>query len=132
MVMVTVQYMWIDDTSADVIKVDFEALYHGDFLVEGDTSEQLDDEHTLRTEMVSALMRGNPEEPCLETGTALVLRQRGPAGDEGFLQYVIRALRPNPAHKETVKRGLVPSHKGIERALVTLPCLVEQRGIRIG
>jgi hypothetical protein len=45
----TVQYMWIDDTSADVIKVDFEALYHGDVLVEGDTSEQLDDEHTLRT-----------------------------------------------------------------------------------
>ena len=42
----TVQYMWIDDTSADVIKVDFEALYHGDVLVEGDTSEQLDDEHT--------------------------------------------------------------------------------------
>ena len=40
---VTVQYMWIDDTSADVIKVDFEALYHGDVLVEGDTSEQLDD-----------------------------------------------------------------------------------------
>lgn len=37
---VTVQYMWIDDTSADVIKVDFEALYHGDFLVEGDCSEQ--------------------------------------------------------------------------------------------
>lgn len=49
MVMVTVQYMWIDDTSADVIKVDFEALYHGDVLVEGDTSEQLDDEHTLPT-----------------------------------------------------------------------------------
>jgi hypothetical protein len=49
MVMVTVQYMWIDDTSADVIKVDFEALYHGDVLVEGDTSEQLDDEHALRT-----------------------------------------------------------------------------------
>jgi len=46
---VTVQYMWIDDTSADVIKVDFEALYHGDVLVEGDTSEQLDDEHTLPT-----------------------------------------------------------------------------------
>ena len=44
---VTVQYMWIDDTSADVIKVDFEALYHGDVLVEGDTSEQLDDEHPL-------------------------------------------------------------------------------------
>lgn len=35
--------MWIDDTSADVIKVDFEALYHGDLLVEGDTSEQIDD-----------------------------------------------------------------------------------------
>jgi hypothetical protein len=47
MVLVTVQYMWIDDTSADVIKVDFEALYHGDVLVEGDTSEQLDDEITL-------------------------------------------------------------------------------------
>jgi len=47
--MVTVQYMWIDDTSADVIKVDFEALYHGDVLVEGDTSEQLDDEHHLPT-----------------------------------------------------------------------------------
>jgi hypothetical protein len=47
MVMVTVQYMWIDDTSADVIKVDFDALYHGDVLVEGDTSEQLDDEHPL-------------------------------------------------------------------------------------
>jgi hypothetical protein len=41
--MVTVQYMWIDDTSADVIKVDFEALYHGDFLVEGDTTEQFPD-----------------------------------------------------------------------------------------
>ena len=35
--------MWIDDTSADVINVDFEALYHGDFLVEGDTSEQFED-----------------------------------------------------------------------------------------
>jgi hypothetical protein len=49
MVMVTVQYMWIDDTSADVIKVDFEALYHGDVLVEGDTSEQLDDGQQLPT-----------------------------------------------------------------------------------
>jgi hypothetical protein len=39
--------MWIDDSSVDVIKVDFEALYHGDFLVEGDTSEQLDDWHPL-------------------------------------------------------------------------------------
>jgi hypothetical protein len=49
MVMVTVQYMWIDDTSADVIKVDFEALYHGDVLVEGDTSEQLEDGQQLPT-----------------------------------------------------------------------------------
>ncbi len=47
--MVTLQYMWIDDTNADVIKVDFEALYHGDFLVEGLTSEQLDDDHSLPT-----------------------------------------------------------------------------------
>ena len=39
--------MWIDDTNADVIKVDFDALYHGDVLVEGDTSEQIDDGHTL-------------------------------------------------------------------------------------
>jgi len=46
---VTVQYMWIDDTNADVIKVDFEALYHGDVLVEGLTSEQLDDEQALPT-----------------------------------------------------------------------------------
>ena len=43
MVAHTLCAMWIDDTSADVIKVDFEALYHGDVLVEGDTSEQLDD-----------------------------------------------------------------------------------------
>jgi len=43
MVTHTLCVMWIDDTSADVIKVDFEALYHGDVLVEGDTSEQLDD-----------------------------------------------------------------------------------------
>jgi hypothetical protein len=35
--------MWIDDSSADVIKVDFESLYHGDVLVEGDTSEQFVD-----------------------------------------------------------------------------------------
>ncbi|GAA2536715.1 hypothetical protein GCM10010409_08740 [Mycolicibacterium diernhoferi] len=39
----TVLGMWIDDTSADVIKVDFDALYHGDVLVEGDTSEQFPD-----------------------------------------------------------------------------------------
>ena len=45
----TLSGMWIDDTNADVIKVDFEALYHGDVLVEGDTSEQLDDEHPLPT-----------------------------------------------------------------------------------
>ena len=39
----TLNIMWIDDSSADVIKVDFEALYHGDYLVEGDTSEQFVD-----------------------------------------------------------------------------------------
>ena len=39
--------MCIDDASADVIKVDFEALYHGDFLVEGECSEQLDDSQPL-------------------------------------------------------------------------------------
>ena len=39
--------MWIDDTSADVIKVDYDALYHGDVLVEGDTSEQLGDSHPI-------------------------------------------------------------------------------------
>lgn len=49
MVTPTVQYMWIDDTNADVIKVDFDALYHGDVLVEGDTSEQFDDFELLRT-----------------------------------------------------------------------------------
>lgn len=41
--------MWIDDSSAVVIKADFEALYHGDMLVEGDTSEQLEDLHPLPT-----------------------------------------------------------------------------------
>lgn len=45
----TVNYMWIDDSSVDVIKADFEALYHGDMLVEGETSEQLDDWHPLPT-----------------------------------------------------------------------------------
>lgn len=34
--------MWIDDSSADVIKADFDALYHGDVLVEGDTTEELE------------------------------------------------------------------------------------------
>ena len=41
--------MWIDDTSAGVSKVDFDALYHGDVLVEGLTSEQLDEDQTLPT-----------------------------------------------------------------------------------
>jgi hypothetical protein len=41
--------MWIDDSSADVIKADFEALYHGDVLVEGETSEQFEDWHPLQT-----------------------------------------------------------------------------------
>ncbi|HEX5142646.1 MAG TPA: hypothetical protein VFW21_02125 [Mycobacterium sp.] len=39
--------MWIDDTNADVIKVDFDALYHGDVLVEGDNTEQLDEDSHL-------------------------------------------------------------------------------------
>jgi hypothetical protein len=43
MVALRLSVMWIDDTSADVIKADFEALYHGDMLVEGETSEQLED-----------------------------------------------------------------------------------------
>ncbi len=43
----SVSYMWIDDSNVDVIKADFEALYHGDVLVEGETSEQLDDWHPL-------------------------------------------------------------------------------------
>jgi hypothetical protein len=41
--------MWIDDSSADVIKIDFDVLYHGDVLVEGDTSEQIDDGRPLAT-----------------------------------------------------------------------------------
>ncbi len=41
--------MWIDDTSADVIKADFEALYHGDMLVEGECSEQFEEWHPLPT-----------------------------------------------------------------------------------
>ncbi|CDP89779.1 hypothetical protein BN975_05642 [Mycolicibacterium farcinogenes] len=49
MVIHTLSVMWIDDTSADVIKVDFEALYHGDVLVEGETSEQFDDFQELPT-----------------------------------------------------------------------------------
>jgi len=45
----TLIVMWIDDSSADVIKADFEALYHGDVLVEGECSEQFDDWHPLPT-----------------------------------------------------------------------------------
>jgi hypothetical protein len=45
----TLMVMWIDDSSADVIKADFDALYHGDMLVEGETSEQLEDWHPLPT-----------------------------------------------------------------------------------
>ncbi|AWV47692.1 hypothetical protein DIJ64_05215 [Mycobacterium leprae] len=41
--------MWINDSGADGIKVDFEALYHGDMLVEGDTSEQFADWPPLPT-----------------------------------------------------------------------------------
>jgi hypothetical protein len=49
MVAHTLMCMWIDDSSADVINADFEALYHGDVLVEGDTSEQFEDWHPLPT-----------------------------------------------------------------------------------
>lgn len=49
MVTHTLSVMWIDDTNADVIKVDFDALYHGDVLVEGDTSEQFEDRPPLAT-----------------------------------------------------------------------------------
>jgi hypothetical protein len=49
MVALRLMLMWIDDTSADVIKADFEALYHGDMLVEGETSEQFEDSHPLPT-----------------------------------------------------------------------------------
>jgi hypothetical protein len=45
----TLMVMWIDDSSADVIKADFEALYHGDVLVEGETSEQFEDPRPLQT-----------------------------------------------------------------------------------
>lgn len=45
----TLSVMWIDESSADVIKADFDALYHGDMLVEGETSEQLEDWHPLQT-----------------------------------------------------------------------------------
>ena len=45
----TLSDMWIDDTTADVIRVDFDALYHGDVLWEGDTSEQFDDLTPLPT-----------------------------------------------------------------------------------
>jgi hypothetical protein len=48
MVALRLTVMWIDDSSAEVIK-DFEALYHGDMLVEGETSEQLEDWHPLPT-----------------------------------------------------------------------------------
>ena len=49
MVAHTLSLMWIDDSSADVIKADFEALYHGDMLVEGETSEQFEDSRPLPT-----------------------------------------------------------------------------------
>ena len=49
MVAHTLILMWIDDSDADVIKADFEALYHGDMLVEGETSEQFEESHPLPT-----------------------------------------------------------------------------------
>ena len=55
--------MWIDDSSADVIKIDFDVLYHGDVLVEGDTSEQLDDWHPLAP--LSDSTAGHPQRASL-------------------------------------------------------------------
>jgi hypothetical protein len=68
MVTHTLSVMWIDDTSADVIKVDFEALYHGDFLVEGDTSEQLDDAAPLALRVPTRAPSALPSRPCPPTG----------------------------------------------------------------
>ena len=45
----TLGTMLSDDLGSDVVEIDFEAIYHGDVLVEGDTSEQLDDWHPLAT-----------------------------------------------------------------------------------
>jgi hypothetical protein len=49
MVINTLKIMLSDDFSGDVVEIDFEAIYHGDVLVEGDTSEQIDDWHPLPT-----------------------------------------------------------------------------------
>ena len=43
------RFMWIEDSNADVIKADFEALYHGDVLVEGETAEQFDEQFDLQS-----------------------------------------------------------------------------------
>jgi hypothetical protein len=45
----TLSSMLSNDFSGDVVEIDFEAIYHGDILVEGETSEQVDDWHPLAT-----------------------------------------------------------------------------------
>ena len=45
----TLRTMLSDDFTGDVVEIDFEAIYHGDVLVEGETSEQIDDWHPLPT-----------------------------------------------------------------------------------
>jgi hypothetical protein len=45
----TLGSMLSNDFSGDVVEIDFEAIYHGDVLVEGETSEQIDDWHPLAT-----------------------------------------------------------------------------------
>lgn len=39
----TVQYMTNEEFGATVIEIDFEAIYSGEMLVEGDNSEQTDE-----------------------------------------------------------------------------------------
>lgn len=47
MVIHKLRVMFSDDFIADVIEIDFEAIYHGDVLIEGETSEQLAEWHPL-------------------------------------------------------------------------------------
>jgi hypothetical protein len=43
MVTPTVQYMTNEEFGATVIEIDFEAIYSGEMLVEGDNTEQTDE-----------------------------------------------------------------------------------------
>ena len=95
--------MWIDDTSADVIKVDFEALYHGDFLVEGDTSEQFED-----TPLANPLINQVTVSPLIEAAWA---GQQVPVVTGGtglYFKVLEEGLSPVPAIPRgvSVKRRL--------------------------